>query len=93
MQNGVVSSADAGLEASKPSRTANVVATVVALSAAIVASPEAIAALPSKAVVVLRAVATLGHTLQPVVVTAIGVVVAAVTRPPHWLASLGRHVR
>ena len=78
---------------SKPSRIANVVATTIALSGAIIASPDAVAKLPSALVVALRTTATLGHTLQPVVVTVLGVVVAAVTHPPHWLTAIGRGVR
>lgn len=82
-----------GDASSKPSRIANVVATAVALSGAIIASPDAVAKLPSALVVALRTTATLGHTLQPVVVTAVGVIVAAVTHPPHWLAAIGRATR
>lgn len=70
---------------SRRDRITNVVATSVAIAGAIVASPVAVAQLPAGIVAVLRTAVTLGNTLQPLVVSVAGILVAAVTHPPKWL--------
>ncbi len=80
-------------DVSKQNRITNVVATTIAIAAAVVASPSALSELPSGVVTVLRTAATLDHTTQPLVVTVVGVLVAAVTHPPAWLTGLAHGVR
>lgn len=80
-------------DASRRNRITNVVATTIAIAGAIVASPSAVANLPGAVVTVLKTAATLGNTTQPLIVTVIGIVVAAVTHPPAWLSGLRRGIR
>ncbi|MEO7043230.1 MAG: hypothetical protein ABI035_13290 [Gemmatimonadaceae bacterium] len=80
-------------DASAQSRITNVVATTVAIAGAIVASPVAMEKLPVAVVSILRTTTTLGNTTQPLVVTVIGIVLAAVTHPPAWLSGLVHGVR
>ncbi|MGI8548000.1 MAG: hypothetical protein ACR2M1_11820 [Gemmatimonadaceae bacterium] len=79
--------------ASRENRIANVIGTVIAIAGAIVASPAAMERLPAATVAVLKTVVTLGSTFQPVAVTIIGIVLAAVTHPPKWLPMFGRGAR
>lgn len=80
-------------DVSRRSRITNVVAAAVAIAGAIVASPAAVEKLPATVVMVLRTTATLGNTTQPLVVTVIGVLLAAATHPPAWLTGLVRGMR
>ena len=75
------------------SRITNVVATTVAIAGAIVASPTAMEKLPSAVVTVLKTATTLGNTTQPLFVTVIGIVVAAITHPPNWLSDVMHRIR
>jgi len=75
-------------DVSTKNRITNVVATTVAIAGAIVASPAAMEKLPGSVVTILQAATTLGNTTQPLVVTVIGIVVAAITHPPAWLSGL-----
>lgn len=72
-------------DASRPNRITNIVATVVAIAGAIVASPAALEKLPDSVVQVLRVTATLGNTTHPMAVTIAGVLIAAITHPPEWI--------
>jgi hypothetical protein len=74
-------------------RIMNVVATAVAIAGAIVASPAAMEKLPSAVVTILKTTTTLGNTTQPVLVTVIGIVVAAITHPPRWLRDVTHGIR
>ncbi len=78
---------------SRENRIANVIGTAVAIAGAIVASPAALDRLPATAAAVLKTVVTVGNTIQPAAATVIGIVVAAVTHPPKWLASATRGIR
>lgn len=78
---------------SRENRIANVVGTVVAIAGAIIASPVAVARLPEATVAVLKTVVTLGNTIQPAAATIAGIVIAAVTHPPRWLAAAGHNAR
>jgi len=80
-------------DVSRQNRITNVVATTVALAGAIVASPAAMEKLPSAVVTVLKTTTTLGNTTQPVLVTVIGIIVAAITHPPTWLSDAVHSVR
>jgi hypothetical protein len=80
-------------DVSTRSRITNVVATAIAIAGAIVASPSAVEKLPAAVVTVLKTAATLGNTTQPLIVTVIGIVVAAVTHPPAWLGGVARNVK
>jgi|GEM_PF-2355571 hypothetical protein len=80
-------------DVSTQSRITNVVATAIAIAGAIVASPSAVEKLPAAVVAVLKTATTLGNTTQPLIVTVIGVVVAAVTHPPAWLGGVARSVK
>lgn len=75
------------------SRITNVVATSIAIAGAIVASPSALERLPVAVVTILKTATTLGNTTQPLIVTVVGIVVAAVTHPPVWLSGLAHDVR
>ena len=75
-------------DVSMRNRITNVVATTIAIAGAIVASPSAVANLPDAVVTALKTAATLGNTTQPLIVTVVGIVVAAVTHPPAWLSAL-----
>jgi len=75
-------------DVSTQDRITNVVATIIAIAGAIVASPSAVEKLPATVVTVLKTAATLGNTTQPLIVTLIGIIVAAVTHPPAWLSGL-----
>jgi hypothetical protein len=81
------------VDVSRRSRITNVVATTIAIAGAIVASPAAIEKLPGAVVAVLKTAATLGNTTQPLIVTVVGIVVAAVTHPPAWLTGIANGVR
>jgi hypothetical protein len=79
-----------GDDASHRNTITNAVAAAVAIAGAIVASPSAMEKLPAAVGVILKTTATLGNTTQPLVVTVLGVLIAAVTHPPRWLsASIG----
>lgn len=78
--------ATAGGPASTRNAIANAVATAVAIAGAIAASPAAMEKLPAGVGSILRTTATCGSTAQPFIVTVVGIVVAAMTRPPCWLA-------
>lgn len=80
-------------DVSMQNRITNVVATTVAVAGAIVASPAAMEKLPSAMVTVLKTATTLGNTTQPLIVTVVGIVVAAVTHPPAWMSNLAHGVR
>jgi hypothetical protein len=80
-------------DVSAQNRITNVVATTVAIAGAIVASPAAMEKLPAAAVTILKTATTLGNTTQPLVVTVIGIVVAAVTHPPAWLSGFAHDIR
>ncbi len=80
-------------DVSARNKVTNVVATTVAIAGAIVASPVAMEKLPAAVVSILRTTTTLGSTTQPLVVTVIGIVLAAVTHPPAWLSDLVHGVR
>lgn len=80
-------------DSSRQNRITNVVATTIAIAGAIVASPSAMEKLPGALVTVLRTTTTLGNTTQPLIVTVVGIVVAAVTHPPGWLAGIAHGVR
>ncbi len=80
-------------DGSTQSRITNMVATSIAIAGAIVASPAAMERLPGVVVTVLKTATTLGNTTQPLIVTVIGIMVAAVTHPPMWLTGLARGVR
>jgi len=81
------------VDVSTQNRITNVVATAIAVAGAIVASPAAMERLPAAVVAVLKATTTIGNTTQPLIVTIIGIVVAAITHPPAWLAGVARGVR
>jgi len=81
------------VDVSTQNRITNVVATAIAVAGAIVASPAAMEKLPGAVVTVLKTTTTLGNTTQPLIVTIIGIVVAAITHPPAWLAGVAREVR
>lgn len=78
---------------SKENRIANVIGAAIAIAGAIVASPAALDRLPAGAVAVLRTVVTFGNTIQPAAATIVGIVVAAATHPPKWLATAARGMR
>jgi len=78
---------------SAQNRITNVLATTVAIAGAIVASPAAMAKLPDAVVTVLKTTTTLGNTTQPVLVTVVGIVVAAITHPPRWLSDVAHGIR
>lgn len=75
-------------DVSMRNRITNVVATTIAIAGAIVASPSAVANLQGAVVTVLKTATTLGNTTQPLIVTVVGIIVAAVTHPPAWLSGL-----
>jgi hypothetical protein len=81
------------VDVSRQNRITNVVATTIAIAGAIVASPAAVEKLPGAVVAVLKTAATLGHTTQPLIVTVVGIVIAAVTHPPAWLTGIAKGVR
>ena len=81
------------VEVSTQNRITNVVATTIAVAGAIVASPSAMEKLPGAVAALLKTTTTLGNTTQPLIVTVVGVVVAAVTHPPAWLSGLAQRVR
>ena len=78
---------------STQSKITNVVATIIAIASAIVASPAAMEKLPAAVVSILKTTTTLGNTTQPLLVTVIGIVLAAVTHPPAWLSQFAHGVR
>jgi hypothetical protein len=80
-------------DVSMQNRITNVVATAIAIAGAIVASPSAVANLPGAVVTVLKTAATLGNTAQPLIVTVVGIVVAAITHPPAWLSAVTQGIR
>lgn len=80
-------------DVSTQNKITNVVATTVAIAGAIVASPPAMEKLPSAVVAVLKTTTTLGNTTQPVLVTVIGIIVAAITHPPRWLSDAAHAIR
>ena len=80
-------------DVSRRSRITNAVATAIAIAGAIVASPAAVEKLPATLVAILKTAATLGNTTQPLIVTVIGIMVAAVTHPPSWLSGLARGLK
>ena len=80
-------------DVSTQNRITNVVATAIAIAGAIVASPAAMEKLPAVVVTILKTTTTLGNTTQPLIVTVVGIVIAAVTHPPGWLANLAHGVR
>jgi hypothetical protein len=80
-------------DVSMQNRITNVVATTIAIAGAIVASPSAVASLPGAVVTVLKTAATLGNTAQPLIVTVVGIVVAAITHPPAWLNAATQGIR
>lgn len=81
------------VDVSTQNRITNIVATAIAVAGAIVASPSAMEKLPGAVVAVLKTTTTLGNTTQPLIVTVIGIVIAAVTHPPAWLTGVARGVR
>ena len=80
-------------DVSTQSRITNVVATTIAIAGAIVASPGTMEKLPGAVVTVLRTTTTLGNTTQPLLVTVIGIVIAAITHPPKWMSNVARGIR
>ena len=80
-------------DVSMQNRITNVVATAIAIAGAIVASPSAVEKLPGAIVTVLQTATTLGNTTQPLIVTVVGIVVAAATHPPAWLSDLAHGLR
>lgn len=80
-------------DVSMQNRITNVVATAIAVAGVIVASPSAVEKLPGAIVTVLKTAATLGNTTQPLIVTMVGIVVAAATHPPAWLSNLVYEMR
>lgn len=86
----VTSPSKSGDDAPNRNTITNAVAAAVAIAGAIVASPSAMEKLPAAVGAILKATATLGNTTQPLVVTVVGILIAAVTHPPGWLsASIG----
>lgn len=80
-------------DSSTQNKITNVVATAIAIAGAIVASPSALERLPAAIVTVLKTATTLGNTTQPLIVSVVGIVIAAVTHPPEWLGGVARSVK